>query len=96
MTTTLTDRVTQRQLQDRPHPEHGYRACLGLLQLSRRYGKARLEQACAHALAIPTTRYASVASILKQGLEQQPMLRLPETPDDLPPHPNVRGAEYYH
>lgn len=88
--------MTQRQLQDRPHPEHGYRACLGLLQLSRRYGKARLEQACAHALAIPTTRYASVASILKQGLDQQPMLTLPETLDDLPLHPNVRGAEYYH
>lgn len=88
--------MTERQLQDRPHPEHGYRACLGLLQLSRRYGKARLEQACAHALAIPTTRYASVASILKQGLDQQPMLTLPETLDDLPPHTNVRGAEYYH
>ncbi|RDB42901.1 IS21 family transposase [Halomonas sp. DQ26W] len=88
--------MTQRQLQDRPHPEHGYRACLGLLQLSRRYGKDRLEQACAHALAIPTTRYASVASILKQGLDRQPQVRLPDTPDDLPPHTNVRGAEYYH
>ncbi|MFC0468957.1 IS21 family transposase, partial [Halomonas alkalicola] len=82
--------MTQRQLQDRPHPEHGYRACLGLLQLSRRYGKDRLEQACAHALAIPATRYASIASILKQGLDQQPMLTLPEALDDLPPHTNVR------
>jgi transposase len=91
-----TREMTQRQLQDRPHPEHGYRACLGLLQLSRRYGKDRLEQACAHALAIPTTRYASIASILKQGLDQQPMLTLPEALDELPPHTNVRGREYYH
>ncbi|WP_416138381.1 IS21 family transposase [Halomonas sp. HK25] len=91
-----TREMTQRQLQDRPHPEHGYRACLGLLQLSRRYGKDRLEQACAHALAIPTTRYSSIASILKQGLDQQPMLTLPEALDDLPPHTNVRGREYYH
>lgn len=69
---------------------------LGLLQLRRRYGKERLEQACAHALAIPTTRYSSIASILKQGLDQQPMLTLPEALDDLPSHTNVRGPEYYH
>ncbi|MGJ7462520.1 hypothetical protein ACR80S_15595 [Halomonas sp. MA07-2] len=88
--------MIQRQLQARPHPEQGYRACLGLLQLSRRYAKDRLEQACAHALAIPAIRYASVASSLKQRLDRQPLVRLTETPDDLPPHTNVRGAEYYH
>jgi len=29
--------VVKHQLNDRPHPEHGYRACLGLLNLAKRY-----------------------------------------------------------
>ncbi len=35
-----------RLLQTYKHPEHGYRSCLGLLSLSRRNGKERLEAAC--------------------------------------------------
>lgn len=54
------------------------------------------EQAYAHALEIPTTRFASVASFLKQGLDQQPLLRLAEAPDDLPSHIKVSGGEHYH
>ncbi len=90
-----TREVVQGQLKDRPHPEHGYRACLGLLQLSRRYSKPRLEQACARALAIRSTSYQSIASILKQGLEQQPLDSDGEL-TDLPRHTNLRGASYYH
>jgi len=91
-----TREVVQGQLKDRPHPEHGYRACLGLLQLSRRYSKPRLEQACARALAIRSTSYQSIASILKQGLEQQPLDNSDGELTDLPRHTNLRGASYYH
>jgi len=89
--------VVTHQLSDRPHPEHGYRACLGLLSHARGYGKARLEAACARALAIASPSYRSVSSILQQGLDQQPLER-PATVDDtpLPAHANVRGARYYH
>ncbi len=86
--------VVKRQLQDRPHPEHGYRACLGLLNHANRYSQSRLEVACEQALAIGAPTYRSIASILKKGLDQQP-------PDDnvqekLPLHDNVRGSHYYH
>lgn len=87
--------VVQGQLKDRPHPEHGYRACLGLLQLSRRYSKPRLEHACARALSIRSTSYSSISSILKQGLDQQPLDGSGDL-SDLPQHANVRGASYYH
>ena len=40
----------QRLLEEQRHPEHGYRACLGLLSLVRKYGKPRLEAACLVAL----------------------------------------------
>ena len=90
-----TTQVVRRQLEDRPHPEHGYRACLGLLNLGRRYSRDRLEAACQRAIAIGATRYQSVASILRQGLDRLP----PEEKaahGSLPPHGNVRGAGYYH
>jgi transposase len=90
--------VVQRQLKDRPHPEHGYRACLGLLNLSRRYSRDRLEQACSRALAINSASYQSISSILKQGLDQLPLPLNEEEPElaDLPVHTNVRGSRYYH
>ena len=91
-----TRQVVQEQLENRPHPEHGYRACLGLLNLARRYSKARLEKACERALAIRSLSYQSIASILKQGLDQQALEGDAHLQSDLPLHDNVRGADYYH
>ena len=91
-----TAEVVRGQLHNRPHPEHGYRACLGLLNLARRYGKPRLEAACARALALGAPRYKSIASMLQQGLDQQPLPSEGEAQEELPAHTNVRGADYYH
>ena len=44
--------VVRWQMEHRPHPEQGYRACLGLQRLARQFGDARLEAACARALSI--------------------------------------------
>ena len=88
--------VVKRQLQYLPHPEHGYRRCLGLLNLARRYGSPRLEAACERALAIHSPNYRSVTSILKQGLDQQPLANGEPAEGALPLHANVRGPGYYH
>ncbi len=91
-----TGDVVRYQLESRPHPEQGYRACLGIMRMARQYGKERLEAACARAVALGATRYRSIASILKAGLDRQP---LPETTQPelaLPTHGNVRGSNYYH
>jgi transposase len=83
-------------LENRPHPEQGYRSCLGLLRLGKRYSPQRLEAACARALAFKAYSYKNVESILKKGLDQQPLVasssqtRLP-----LLEHENLRGKEYY-
>lgn len=87
--------VVQHQLENRPHPEHGYRACLGILNLSRRYDRMRLEGACQRALELGAPRYKSIASILKKGLDQQPIPH-DETTTTLPDHANLRGPAYYH
>ena len=91
-----TAQVVKQQLEDRPHPEHGYRACLGLLNLGRRYDRQRLEKACERALAIRSASYQSVASILKQGLDRLPPEDDAAAQEELPLHGNVRGAGYYH
>ncbi len=81
-------------LASRPHPEQGYRSCLGILRLGRRYGPERLEAAAARALAIRALSYRSVESILRTSLDRQPL------PDAAPAgparrHANVRGGTYY-
>jgi transposase len=86
--------VVEHLLKSKPHPEQGYRACLGLLSLARQYGQQRLEAASALAVKLHSPTRKSVLSILKTGRDQRP----PVTPDqlELPEHANVRGPKYYH
>jgi len=86
--------LVEQILIGRPHPEQGYRACLGLLRLGQRHGADRLEAACQRALSIRGISYRSVKSILQSGLDRMPLetqttLSLPQA------HENVRGADYY-
>jgi transposase len=85
--------VTQL-LESRPHPEQGYRSCLGLMKLARTHPKERIEAACRRALAIRSLTYRSVKSILDAGLDR---LVLPTDPPlQLPlDHIHLRGADYY-
>ena len=83
------------QLRHRPHPEQGYRACLGLLALVRRYSAQRLEAACTRAMAIRAPNLRSVTNILKCGLDRQPSLFTAEASPVIE-HDNVRGPDYYH
>jgi transposase len=90
-----TAALVQHVLDSRPHPEHGYRACLGILRLSDRYGPERLEAACARALRIGGTTYRSVKSILEHGLDQVPLAEQQTTLQLPQDHPHLRGPEYY-
>lgn len=89
-----TASVITRLLEDKPHPEQGYRPCLGILRLGERYSKERLEAACRRALTIGGISYRSIKSILEHDLDRLPLeeqatLELPQR------HENVRGPEYY-
>jgi hypothetical protein len=87
--------VVRWQLEHRPHPEQGYRACLGLQALLRRYGAYRLEAACARALSIRSPRYPSIKSILAAGLDRHSDHEPTEAAGAMPAHENVRGPHYY-
>ena len=86
--------VTQL-LQRFRHPEHGYRSCLGLLGLAKRYGPARLEAACAIALGLGASYYRHVRDILANGRDLVAPAPL-EREWVAPEHDNLRGAAYFH
>jgi transposase len=83
-----TQTLVQQILESRPHPEQGYRSCLGLLRLAKRYGPARLNAACARS-------YRHVDSMLKHGLDRQPLLQEATGARPGRTHDNVRGPAYY-
>ena len=90
-----TAKLTEIILESRPHPQQGFRACLGILRLARQYGTSRLEAACRRGLELGARSYGSINSILQHGLDRRPP---PRTADigELPlDNPNIRGAGYY-
>src|SRR5207253_7842143 len=80
---------------DLPHPEDGYRKCMALIRTSKTYVAARVDAACARALAIGSPNRKSVEMILKKGLDRAPMRAASDAPQLLLRHENVRGSEYF-
>jgi transposase len=82
-------------LRSRPHPEQGFRSCIGILGLRKQYGVERLEAACGRALALGTRSYSSVAAILKNKQERKTAHHVKTDQPSLL-HDNIRGPGYYH
>jgi transposase len=89
-----TGRLVTCILQSRPHPEQGYRACLGIMRLGRTYGYDRLEAASQRALDLDAGFYRTIKNILASGADRLALEedRLEQT---APHHDNIRGADYY-
>jgi len=90
-----TEALVQALIESRPHPEQGYRSCLGILRLAKQHGPERLDAACARAVAAGARSYRHVESILKHGLDRLPLDGAPAPPSARPVHANVRGPAYY-
>jgi transposase len=90
-----TRAAIEHMLGSRKHPQQSYRACLGVLRMSKEYGNGRLEAACDRALRLNAANYRSVHSILKHGLDRAEPGTTSQS--SLPfMHSNVRGPGYYH
>ena len=90
-----TGRFVTQLLQRFRHPEHGYRSCLGLLSLAKRYGPQRVEAACLLALELGAGQYRHVRDILANGRD---LIERPAPAPEWvsPEHDNLRGASYFH
>jgi transposase len=88
-TAALVTEIMER----RPHPEQGFRSCLGIIRLGRRYGEERLEAACRRAFFMKAYSYRSVESILKNNLDGKELQEQSDRPSVA--HENIRGSSYY-
>ena len=87
--------VVTKILKSKPHPEQGYRACLGLMRLGRHYGTERLEAACRRALILDACTYRSIKSILATATDRQPLPSGDKAQGPRIEHENLRGRDYY-
>lgn len=99
-----TAELAKAILESRPHPEMGYRSCLGIMRLEKKFGRERLEAACARSLQVNARSYRHVHATLKNGMDRLPLPPPATQPADAErpakqqdaEHKNVRGADYYH
>jgi len=89
-----TAQLVESILASRPHPEQGFRSCLGIMRLTKSYGTQRVESACERALSIKARSYRSVKSILQNKLDAKPVTGDAEKESPIE-HANVRGGAYY-
>jgi len=90
-----TKMLAEAILKERRHPEQGYRSCLGIYRLAKRYGDERTDAACAKVLVAGGRSYRHVRSVLQHNLDRAPALDIgPRGPSIV--HENVRGRDYYH
>jgi transposase len=89
-----TAKLVEHILSKRPHPEQGFRSCLGIFSLGKKYTPQRLEAASGRALFIRGYTYRSVKSILENGMDRIPLPETKEVIRDID-HENIRGQHYY-
>lgn len=89
----MTEAMVNRILDAQPIREQGWRSAKGLQRLAGKYGDARVEKACAHALHFGARSYKPVERLLVLGREEQP---LPDATKKVIAHENVRGPGYFH
>ena len=89
-----TARLVETILATRPYPEQGFKACLGIINLTRDYEPVRVEAAARRALEFKACSYRSMKAILSAGLDRHDNGEQPGLPGLLP-HQNIRGQEYY-
>ena len=92
----MTETLCEKIMADRPHPEQGYRSCLGLIRLAKRFGRERVEAACTRALWTGARSYRSVHNILEHGLDRAAQFEESSTTAaPVAVHEHLRGPGYY-
>ena len=89
-----TESLIGAVLASRPHPEQGFRTCLGILRCFRGLETGRLEAVSARALELGILNCKGVASLLARKPES--VTAEDSAPATLIEHANLRGPGYYH
>ena len=91
-----TQEVISRIIVDKPHPDQARKSCMGILQMSKKVGKDRLEKACQRALYYGNYGYGVIKLILEKKLDMEPLqIELDLDQYRIGDHENIRGSSYY-
>ncbi|MFK8039426.1 MAG: IS21 family transposase [Crocinitomicaceae bacterium] len=80
-------------LDQKQHPEQSYKSCVGILHLAKKVGNTRLNNACKRAFSYEAYSYNIIVKILEKGWDT--IEEIPQEYDEVPPHQNIRGEDYY-
>ena len=80
------------------YPEKNYRACLGILNYTKRVGDTRLINACKRADSFNVYNFGIIERILKSKADFIPLDEEDSCDtggNQMPAHDNIRGEDYY-
>ena len=89
-----TESLIAAVLASRPHPEQGFRTCLGILRSYRGLDPARIEAVSARAVELGVLNCKGVAALLAR--KSSAASAKDDRPIPLLDHANLRGPGYYH
>jgi transposase len=89
-----TAELFERILREKPHPEMGYRSCLGIIRPAQQYSAPRIGATAEGAILAHACRYQRVKSILRNSLDAVSLSPPRSGPPPLT-HDNLRGADYF-
>jgi len=87
--------LVERLMKEKPHPEVGFKSCMGIIRLGKKHGAGRLDAACRRALVYGSLSYTTVKNILSSSTDQLPLPVGEDVRTTLALHENVRGSSYY-
>lgn len=81
---------------DSDYPETAYKRAMGIIQLSKSYGRERLDAACNRAVYAKAVSFNRIKNILENNLDRVAPEEPPGTKKShIPIHENIRGASNY-
>ena len=91
-----TQQVITCIIDTRSHPDQARKSCMGILQMSKKVGRDRLEHACQRALYYDNYGYRVIKFILEKKLDMEPLqMELDLEQYCIGNHENIRGSSYY-
>jgi transposase len=91
-----THQVITAIIDTRSHPDQARKSCMGILQMSKKVGRDRLEKACQRALYYGNYGYRVIKLILEKKLDMEPLQTDPDPEGyHIGHHENIRGDSYY-
>lgn len=88
-----TQMLIETILNKKPHPEMGFRSCIGILNTAKAYDNEIVEAVSEKVLTLNAYQVKTFRSILKNKTYKQEKTPLASTPNNH--HVNVRGEDYY-